>query len=1410
MKTKSIVARLLLVLAIATAAAVTSCVKFDDSEIQDELTNIKSRLSALEDKVNTDISGLWEVVNAQKNGITITSVSETDDSWIIVFSNGKTATVSKGGTASAPAIGVKKDSDGVYYWTLYGQWLLDDGGNKLPVSGTPGTPGAPGSPGESGITPQLKIDGGYWYVSTDGGASWTKLDKATGEDGKDGDAFFKDVTWDDDYVYLTLMDGTKIVIRRGAGLVASIAAIPDYSDGSVKAGTSIFTIRFKVEPESAAESLLYLDTDCFKLSVAYTLTKATAGDRATLPIYEMEAKDGILTILTDGEALADEFANNKLGASAALFITDGETLSVNSGYFPLYPKNEYLGHEYIDLGLESGNKFAGSNMGAENPWDAGDYYAWGELEPKDSYDWGNYKWYNSANMSMTKYNNSDGLMSFADDNYNDDVARQTWGGEWCIPTAADWEELWDKKKFLWTWTDDYLGDGSNHAGMIVTRKAGTGSSSGNSIFLPATGVRIGTVISNQASHGNYWSSFRYTDLPSVASGTGFEPGYVGLSLMARFNGCCIRPVLGKYELKTVTGVSLDHTSLTMVVGTKRHLNAKVEPESIKNPKLVWTSADASVATVAKDGTVTAVSLGTTTVTVKTVEGGYTATCTITVVNQSDIVPEYVDLGLSVKWATFNVGATKPEEFGDYFAWGETKTKSDYSWGTYKWCNGNYNNLTKYCTDASYWDSSALMDHKTVLDPEDDAAHVYWGDKWRMPTGTEFEELVNNCTWTWTDNYKGTGIAGRIVTSNKTGYKEKSIFLPAAGRYNNTNNDVAGAKGVYWSSSININMGATYDAWYNLFDHDDVKWLGYGGRFFGFSVRPVYGDFVPVSSISLDKKSLELTVNETYQMTATVSPTNATAKDVHWASSDEFIATVDKDGLVTAVAPGTATITVYASSGVSASCTVTVTPKAVEPEYVDLGLSVKWATFNVGATKPEESGDYFVWGETEPKDNISWLTYKWCNSNQTKLTKYCTKASYWDSSAPMDNKTVLDIEDDAAHANWGGSWRMPTKEEWRELMKKCTWKWTDNYNDTGIAGQVVKATNGNSIFLPAAGWRSSTGTGDIGFAGWYWSSSLEADSPDCAWIIRLYSVSGFMSHGWIRNYGMTVRPVYGEFVPVSSVSLDKTSLELESGQTAQLTASISPSNATVKEVIWATSDKSVAKVDFYGGLVTAIAPGTATITAYAPNGLSASCTVTVKEGAQAVDLGLPSGIKWASCNVGAIKPEEFGGLFSWGETETKSVYDWSAYKWGNGNWDAFDNLTKYNTDYSCGAVDYITMLLSEDDAAQANWDGNWRMPTDDDWTELRENCTWTWTDNYEGTGVAGDIVEGSNGTSIFLPAAGHGEDAEHLDAGVGGGYWSSNLDADSPDYAWMVQFESGGAYRTTGPRQYGYSVRPVTN
>ena len=187
------------------------------------------------------------------------------------------------------------------------------------------------------------------------------------------------------------------------------------------------------------------------------------------------------------------------------------------------------------------------------------------------------------------------------------------------------------------------------------------------------------------------------------------------------------------------------------------------------------------------------------------------------------------------------------------------------------------------------------------------------------------------------------------------------------------------------------------------------------------------------------------------------------------------------------------------------------------EYVDLGLpsGLKWATCNVGANNPWKDGGYYAWGETEEKEIYDVETYKWCRgSNDNKMTKYCTD-SYW---GRVDNKTVLDPEDDVAHVKWGGSWRMPTIDEQRELLNECSWEWTE------LDGYTVTGPNGNSIFLPAAGCRNATGANDRGSAGLYWSSSLSSGYSYSAYFLCFHSDNHDWSYGLSRCLGKSVRPV----------------------------------------------------------------------------------------------------------------------------------------------------------------------------------------------------------------------------------------------------------------------------------------------
>ncbi len=453
-------------------------------------------------------------------------------------------------------------------------------------------------------------------------------------------------------------------------------------------------------------------------------------------------------------------------------------------------------------------------------------------------------------------------------------------------------------------------------------------------------------------------------------------------------------------------------------------------------------------------------------------------------------------------------------------------------------------------------------------------------------------------------------------------------------------------------------------------------------------------------------------------------------------------------------------------------------------WVDLGLpsGLKWATCNVGAANPWDYGDYFAWGETvgygksDPsnahnksytggstvKTYNDWATYKYCScSNYDCLTKYNYSSSY---GSMVDNKKTLDLSDDAARVNMGGSWRMPTLAEQSELVDNCYWEWTNSYNGQDVKGYIVykvkdasdkgkmnTATVGSyslsdaHIFLPAAGCRSKSGLYDAG-RGDYWSSSLrDSNGPNAAYYLDSYSGSVSWGNG-SRYRGHSVRGVYD---PIEY---------------------------------------------------------------------------------SYVDLGLPSGLKWATSNVGAANPWDYGNYFAWGETAPKSTYNWSTYLNGK--------ITKSE---DCGTdkdlLNGITDISgTQYDAAHTNMGGDWRMPTTEEQNELVENCYWEWTDSYNGKSVSGYIVyrakddsdkgkkktkEGENSTTttlasysladahIFMPAAGYLRDSNLNDLGVRALYWSSSLNDENDSCADDLRFRPEvheGCNKSF--RFYGFPVRGV--
>ena len=332
---------------------------------------------------------------------------------------------------------------------------------------------------------------------------------------------------------------------------------------------------------------------------------------------------------------------------------------------------------------------------------------------------------------------------------------------------------------------------------------------------------------------------------------------------------------------------------------------------------------------------------------------------------------YVDLGLSVKWATVNTGTTPQRPYGWYYRW-------------------------------------------------PDAMAIETTDGSRMGTKAEWDELREYCTWKWT---KQKGLSGYLVTSKIKGFTDKSIFLPASGWLQDGNIMQQSTYASYWCSTpgvqpnnesaygFNFKKGA--DEWHseNRESEQSVR-----------MVMPLSGQ--EVSKISLEKTKISLQQGTSTRLKVTMQNRNINIACT-WKSSDEKVINVIEDGLLVAAGPGRCKVMVTAY-GKTAECSVTVTRH--EYEYVDLGLSILWATANLGASAPESYGDYYAWAEIEPKEFFSWGNYRYSSFAQDNGMDKYTAQGQSHQYLKADNLDRLEPTDDAATVLLGDGWHIPTTDE----------------------------------------------------------------------------------------------------------------------------------------------------------------------------------------------------------------------------------------------------------------------------------------------------------------------------------------------------------------------------------------------
>lgn len=926
---------------------------------------------------------------------------------------------------------------------------------------------------------------------------------------------------DGSYVYdnnsegwLTISTMTEATgIKRWQYHIASSTNAMQVGDGNQYVGISVRPVISKERLQLDGTPLL-VTTDSAQLT--YRQGKATLyGTLGELAASKTTLKVGFVTSTKPGATIKDDTVVTldvaaKGSFSKTVDIPAGTALYykayVQAGDSVSYGRERQTGLAAVDLGLPSGTKWANANVYASSPELMGQMYAYGDTAVKQTFTTANYRW-----IDRSTYLLPDNLRDIQATR-NDPISKAL-GGVWMTPNETDMNELINNCSFT---------DVSLHGmpGQEVKSKKNSAT-----IFLPKSGYKdtqsqnYGTGIDLQSSNIRSYASSDSYELNNGSVNYGGKRTY-GYSARAVWktnakaaNGTPLfirtLPARKQYDGKTETDTLVAVVRNISNGGTGNTLGFVYWPSTPTRDK----GTTVKDLTADKDDYITTV--------IRPTEAGQTIHFCAFVNNGKETVygdtldittVGLVDLGLSVKWANVNLGSANEGDPGTYYTFGGTKPFRR---------TGSHRIYGKSIEVGSPYD----------------AATNEWGTAYRMPSQKECEELISNCTWT-----KATrnGVDGYLLTSKKTGYTDKSIFIPYCGWYSgspaciNSYNTV----GCFWTSTINpSNNNQAVDL---ATDQSSKLFMTNPINDRGIPIRAVSPSTATVTTLSASRTFTSDVESDILNGYALNLPTSAKVgflfgdKDAvknHTITMTEVSGSVN--GKYTLEKTGLEAGKTYYYCAAYTDGTNTVygeLDSLTTVSYVDLGLPSKtlWANVNVGAANPLDYGEYYAWGETKPKDSYYLSNYAYYKDGAYQMIGYKDK-----NSDGSNCYNIAGTEYDAATVNYTGYACTPTQPQCLELVKNCTWTHV-TINGVGAIKFTSKVHPDRYILLPDAGRYSAdshetnygaymTATGYDGYYSYqtndFWTPNYSG-GPQCG--------TGNKNN---KYYGMTVRPVLRKNVSI---------------------------------------------------------------------------------------------------------------------------------------------------------------------------------------------------------------------------------------------------------------------------------------